>query len=584
MLKSQGLDWNLTKRLFPYIKRHKMLLIISLFFLILSDLLSVVHPYLFKLGIDNYVVKGDFEGLKRVTVILGAAFILMFASNFLFHYMVQYLGQKLLFSMRMDLFRKALSLSNDYFDKTPTGKVLTNITNDVEAIREFISNGVVTILGDTLKIAFIISAMFFINVKLAFFTFITIPLFLLATFFFRRSIRTGFRGVRKANSEINSEFVETINGIREIRLYNYQQNARERFNEKNSRYLRSYMKIVKTYAIYFPTIETVSTFSMIVILIAAHFLIGISLQVGVIFSFFAYLSMFFRPLRELAEQFNMFQSAMAAAERIFRLKDEPVSITNKSGARKIDSRLRGEVEFRNVTFSYDQEKTVLKNISFRLPEGETLALVGRTGSGKSTIIKLISRLYDIQEGSILVDGMDIRDLDIHDLRKQIAVIQQEPMVFSGNVYENIGLYDPAITKEQIEHAAKKVHAHEFIERLPQGYETPLLEGGKILSAGQKQLISLARAFLKDPAIVILDEATANIDSETEKLLEIGLKELFSGRSGIIIAHRLATIQNVKQILVLREGEIVESGNHEELLKLGKVYYKLYQTQSLLQEI
>lgn len=579
-----GLDWGLTQRLLLYVRKHVLLLVMGLGFLLLSDILSVLHPYLFKMGIDNYVMKNNLPGLRKITLIMAIVFLFLFLSQYLFNYLTQYLGQKLLYTIRMDLFKKVLVLGNDYFDRTPSGKILTNLTNDVEAIREFISNGIVTILGDSLKILFIVAMMFFIHVKLALISFITIPLFILATALFRRSIRTGFRMVRKANAEINTDFVESLNGIKEIKIFDYRDRAAENFDQKNKKYLNAYLKIVRTYALYFPSIELVANISMILILFTAHFYIGISFKVGVIFSFFAYLNMFFRPLRELAEKFNMFQSAMAAAERIFRLLDEPVSIINNPKAKSIPNKLQGKIEFQNVYFSYDGKKDVLHDVNFIIKPKQKVAFVGRTGSGKTTITKLIARLYDIHKGKIFLDDVPIRDYDLYDLRKNIAVIPQEPMIFSGNVIENIRLFETDITREEVERAAREVHAHEFIMKLPKGYETDLLEGGKMLSTGQKQLISMARAFLKQPYIVILDEATANIDSETEKLLEKGLQRLMLDRTSIIIAHRLASIQYVDVIYVLKEGRIVEIGNHDELIKKGGIYYKLYQTQSLLQEI
>lgn len=582
--KIMGLDWYLTKRLLVYVRRHSLLLFSGLFFLILADILSVLHPYLFKLGVDEAIMKNNQSLLIKYTLILGMTFLLAFVSNYLFNYLVQYLGQKLLFALRFDLYQKTLSLPSSYFDRNPSGRILTNITNDVESIREFIADGIVSILGDLLKLVFILSAMLFIDHRLALISFATIPLFVLATSVFRRSIRSGFRQVRKSNAEINSEFVESINGIKEIRLFMYTEMAKKRFTARNKKYLQAYMKIVKSYALYFPTIETVSNVSMVLIMIYSHFYLGHRLQVGVIFSFFTYLNMFFRPLRELAENFNMFQTAMAAAERIFKLMDEPISITSPTDPIPIKGRLRGKVEFRNVHFSYDGEKWILQNIDFTIQAGEKVALVGKTGSGKSTIIKLLSRLYDVQQGNILLDGVDIRRFDLTDLRRQIAVIPQEPMIFSGNVIENIRLYDPAVSEEEVIRAAKAVHVDEFIRKLENGYQTDLKEGGKILSVGQKQLISLARAFVKNPSIIILDEATANIDSETEKLLEEGLKELLNGRTGIVIAHRLSTIQSVDRIIVIHNGSIVEMGTHQELVELGGHYAKLYETQKLLLEL
>jgi len=575
------LDWKLLKRLFPYLKKHRILLLLSLFFMLGLDLTSVFHPYLVKIGIDKNVAAGDLDGLARTCWLLGFALIGNFLFFVLFIYTVQYLGQRLLFDLRLDLFKKVLSLSNDYFDTTAVGKTLTNVTNDVEAIREFISEGIVSVIGDLFKLLFILIAMLLVNSTLAFLAFITIPFFVLATAVFRKSIRSGYRGIRKANSQINTSLVETITGIKEIHQFNNEEQSKQTFDEYNRHYRDAYLKVVHSYSLYFPVLEIVANVSMIIILLYTHFAMGYSLRVGVIFAFFSYIQMFFRPLRQLAERFNMFQSAMAAAERTFKLLEQKVTIINAPHPKRIHTQFKGEVTFDRVNFAYKPEASVLKNVSFTIRPGEKVALVGYTGSGKTTMINLLNRLYDVQNGAILIDGMNIKEYDLRDLRNQIATVPQDIFLFTGTVAENISLHHPQITQKDIEYAAQQVYADRYIGRLPNKYGENILEEGKLLSVGQKQLLSFARAFVRNPSVVVLDEATSNIDSETETLIEAGVKNLLTGKTAIIIAHRLSTIKSVDRILVLHKGEIVEEGNHETLLQQDGLYRQLYEMQAFL---
>ncbi|GAK54597.1 ABC transporter related protein [Candidatus Moduliflexus flocculans] len=575
------LDWGLLKRLFPYVRTHAALLAVSLVLLVAFDVTGIVHPYLLKVGIDQHIVKGDLPGLIRICWILAAVLVSNFIFSAAFTYGVEYLGQRLLFDLRMDLFKKVLALSNDYFDVTAVGKTLTNVTNDVEAIREFISDGLVSLLGDILKLALILVAMMLVDLKMALFAFLTVPMYLGATALFRNSIRSGYDGVRKANSEINTSLVETITGIKEIHLFNHETRSEQIFAGYNRNYLDAYLKVVNSYALYFPVIEIVANVSMLLILTYAHFAAGRALQVGVIFAFFSYINMFFKPLRDMAERFNSFQSAMAAAHRVFKLLDQPVTILNAPTPQQLPANMRGEIRFENVTFAYQPGHPVMKNVSFTIQPGEKVAIIGHTGSGKTTTINLLNRLYDVQEGAILLDGVDIKAYDLTALRSQIATVPQDIFLFTGTIAENIALHDPRIRREDVEYAARQVYADRYIERLPQRYDENILEEGKLLSVGQRQLLSFARAFVRQPAIVVLDEATSNIDSETEQLIEAGVKNLLAGKTAIIIAHRLSTIKSVDRILVLHKGELVEEGTHDALLRRGGLYKQLYEMQTLM---
>ncbi len=577
--KEEKKDWRLLRRLLPYLKNNIPLVLLTTLFMLIMDASAVLHPYLIKVGIDRDVAANDAVGLQHTVLLLLIVLISSFVFQVLFNYYVQYLGQKLLFTLRIELFKHMVQLSNDYFDRTAVGKTMTHITNDVESIREFISEGIVSIIGELLKVLFIMIAMVFVNLKLALLAFIMIPFFVIMTILFRKSIRIGYRGVRKANAQINTALQESITGIREIIQFNYKDRSKEYFQISNQQYLVSFLKVVNAYALYFPVIEIVANISMVIILATAHYSLGISVHVGEIFAFFAYINMFFRPLRQLAEQFNTFQSAMAASERIFHFMDTPITIQNQKNPLPIGPDFKGKITFKHVNFSYNPDTPILQDISFEILPGEKVAIVGYTGSGKTTIINLLSRLYDIQDGQLLIDDIPIQQYDIQQLRSRISTVPQDPFIFTGSVADNISMHDPRITHEQIVEAATQVNADSFIRQLPDQYQENVLEEGKRLSVGQKQLLSFARGIVQKPAILILDEATSNIDSKTEKLIEAATEKLLQDRTAIIIAHRLSTISKADRILVLKKGRLVEQGTHIELLKKDGIYNRLYQTQA-----
>jgi ABC-type multidrug transport system fused ATPase/permease subunit len=578
----QPLQTGLLARLFPYVARYAWLGAGAVLCLLIVNGAQVLQPWLVKHAIDTDIAARDFGGLARTGILLVLALTAGYVFQVVSGYGVQYLGQRLLLDLRMDLFRKVLGLSHDYFDTTPVGQTLTNLSNDLEALREFIADGIVSVVGDLLKVLLILAAMLLINFRLALVAFVTIPLFVAATLLFRSGIRAGFREVRKANGEINVALSETISGIREIHQFGFEAESRESFSGNNTRYLRAYLKVVNAYALFFPAIEIVTNASMILTLLFAHFWVGVTVRVGEIFAFFSYINMFFWPLRQLAERFNLLQSAVAATERIFKLMDQRVTIQSPpatAAPRAIAS--PAEIVFDRVGFHYAAESPILRGISFRVAPGEKVAIVGPTGAGKTTLISLVTRLYDVQEGSILLDGTDIRSIPLEQLRRAVATVPQDVFLFTGTVAENISLYDPSVDAATVEHAAREVRADRFVAGFPRGYAEQVGEEGRRLSEGQKQLLGLSRAFARNPSVVILDEATSNIDSETEHLIGEGIQRLLANRTALIIAHRLSTIRSVDRILVMQAGRILQEGTHDELVARDGLYRQLYEMQSLL---
>lgn len=577
-----GLDFRLTRRLGAYVLGHKGMVGASLAAMLTTDLLQVSVPALVKLGIDRDVAAGDLRGLRTTALLLAAALVGRFVTQVGFTVIVEMLGQRLLFDLRLDLLRKVLRLGNDYFDRTPVGATLTNVTNDVEAVRQFIADGIVNILGDSVKVLFILGAMLLINPALAAVTFVTLPLFAVATIAFRNALRRGFRGVRAANAAINTSLSETVTGVREITVLNHQARSLADFREHNRDYLRSYLVVVRAFSRYFPTIEVVTHVGMLTVMLAAHLTIGISVQVGDVFAFAGYITMLFMPLRQLAEKFNSFQSAMAASERIFAMldRDEPIALAGPAAAPPPRGEQGAGVAFRGVSFAYTPGTPVFTDLSFQVRPGERIALVGSTGSGKSTVINLINRLYDADRGAVEVDGVDVRLIAADELRRRIVTIPQSLFLFSGTVHDNIALFDRSVSRARVMEAAQAVNLDAFIRSLPRGYDEEVLEEGKSLSTGQKQLLSFARAFVRDPDVVIMDEATSSIDAESERLIEDATATLLAGRTAIVIAHRLSTIRSVDRILVLHDGRLAEEGGHDRLLARDGVYAKLYRVQML----
>ena len=484
----------------------------------------------------------------------------------------------------MQIFRHVQNLALKFFDKTPIGRLVTRTTNDVESLNELFSSGIVMVFSDVFIIIWILVFMFFMDIPLTLVTLSVLPVLIYGTFLFRKKVRDSYRDVRFHLARLNSYMQEHITGMNIVQIFNKQKQELKKFSSINDDFKETNIKSILYYAVFYPTVEFLSSIAIgLIIWYGGGEIIQNTLTLGVLFAFIQYTEMFFRPIRDLSEKYNIMQTAMASSERIFKLLDNETFINNPANPRNLTD-VKGEIEFKNVWFAYNEEDYILKDISFKINPGETVAIVGATGAGKSSIINILSRFYDINKGSILVDGIDIRELDKRELRKHISMVLQDVFLFSGTITSNISMSNDSIPHEKIMESARTVGADKFINSLPQKYNEIVKERGATLSVGQKQLISFARALAYNPQILILDEATSSVDTETEILIQEAIHKLLVGRTAIVIAHRLSTIQNADNIIVLHKGEIRETGTHQELLAKRGIYYKLYQLQFKDQEI
>lgn len=583
-IKGKAYDSKLMKRLLAYAKPYKKYIVAGILLNILVAGLGPVRPYLTKIAIDDSIVNKDYHGLLIIILILFASLIFQAAIQYALTYYTQLMGQKIIFDLRVKLFEHIQKLSLKYFDKTPIGRIVTRVTNDVEALNELFSSGIVTVFSDVFTIIWIFGFMFFMSWELALITLSVLPILFYATFLFRKKVRDAYRKERKQLSKLNSYMQEHITGMNVVQIFNREKEEFKKFLSINSDYKNAIIKSIYYYAVFFPAVEILSSISIaLIIWYGGGSVIQNTMTIGILFAFIQYTEMFFRPIRDLSEKYNIMQTAMAASERIFEVLDDKTIIENPENP-KIINKFKGEVEFKNVTFAYNTDENVLKNVSFKINPGETVAIVGATGAGKTSIISLLTRFYDIEKGEILIDGINIKDLSKHELRKKISVVLQDVYLFSGDIKSNIGLNSEDISDKEIEKAAQIVGADKFIEKLPQKYNQEVKEKGSSLSVGQKQLISFARALAYDPQILILDEATSSVDTETEILIKNAIEKLLVGRTSIVIAHRLSTIQNADKIIVMHKGEIREMGTHQNLLSQKGIYYKLYQLQYKEQEL
>jgi ATP-binding cassette subfamily B multidrug efflux pump len=575
-------DVRLMRRILRYLQPYWKLLAVALAFLISHTATELLRPYITKIAIDRYIATGDIGGLDSMVLIYLGTVIAGFIFLFIQTYTTEYAGQRAMHDLRMQIFTHLQRQDMDYFDRNPVGRLMTRTVNDVETLNELFSTGVVGLLGDVFIVFGIAGAMLWLDWQLALIALSAFPVIIYASRFYRRRAREVYRESRLILARLAARLQETIAGVATIQAFGQEGKMYDRFQEINSNYRNVLLRSVRYNAVFFPIIEIFSALSIGLVLWYGGWLIGFDgLQAGVIVAFIQYLQRMYQPIRDLAEKYNIMQAAMASSERIFTTLDTQPVIQN-SAAPVMPARLRGAVEFKDVWLSYKHGEPILKGISFTARPGERLALVGATGGGKTSIVSALCRFYEIDRGSILVDGVDIRDWDKQALRRQLGLVLQDVFLFSGDIASNITLGDERISEARMIEAARRAQIAPFLERLPGGYRAEVQERGSTLSQGQRQLLSFARALAFDPRILILDEATSSVDTETELLIQTALEELLKQRTAIIVAHRLSTIKNADRILVIHKGQIWEQGGHDELLARAGLYARLYDLQYRLE--
>lgn len=576
----QKFDYQLFARVIALAKPYKGIFITAGILAVVLAPLSTLRPYLIKVMVDDYIFKYDIDGMTRIALLIAILLVLNVILQYAFIYATSWLGQSIIKDLRVNVFQKITSLKLKYFDTTPIGTSTTRTINDIETINTVFSQGVITILADLLTLFAVLAIMFYTSIELTLVCLVTMPFLIVATYIFKEKVKASYQVVRTQISRMNAYLQERITGMRIVQVFNQEQAEMENFKAINREYTKANLNAILYYAVFFPVVEIISAAALgLMVWYGARGVISGEVTLGALIAFPIFLSMLFRPMRMLADKFNTLQMGLVAADRVFTVLDNDQQIENKGTIEPTN--LKGDLAFHQVDFAYIEEDYVLKDLSFSVNAGDTLAIVGSTGSGKSTIINILNRFYELNAGKITIDGIDIKDYELLALRQRTAVVLQDVFLFSGSVFDNITLRDNTISREQVLDAAKMIGAHEFIMKLPDGYDYEVMERGATLSMGQRQLISFVRALVFDPDILILDEATSSIDPETESVIQHAIETLIEKRTSIIIAHRLSTIRHADNIMVLEKGQIKELGPHEELLKLENGHYKeLYEMQFL----
>ena len=581
-------DARLVRRLWQYIRPNRRLLVGALALSLITVGVDLLAPFITQVAIDRYIAPAHPTGLSptaRANSVFGMAllFLLVLVTGFALRYaqnfLLSVLGQRIMYDLRSAMFAHLQRLSLSFFDHNPVGRLMTRITNDVDSLNDFFTSGAVSLLGDVFTLAGIVIILLVENWTLALVVFIVIPPLLYATSIFQRLMRDNFRAVRVRLARINANIAENISGTQVVQLFNRERRNFAHFDELNRDYRAQTLRSLFYFAVFFPVVNIFAAVAMaLIVRVGGGQVLASALSLGALVAFLQYVDRFFLPVRDLADKYTILQSAMASSERIFRVLDEPVTVADATAPKAL-GRIRGDVQFKDVWFAYNPGEWVLRGVSFHIRPGESVAFVGATGAGKTSLISLISRFYDVQRGEVLVDGRNVKDVAQAELRRQVGAVLQDPFIFSGTIASNIRLHEESITDEQVRAAARFVNADRFIARLPHGYDEEVRERGGGLSVGQKQLLAFARAIAFNPEILlILDEATSSVDTETEALIQDALEKLMRGRTSILIAHRLSTIRNVDRIIVLHKGRIVEEGTHEALLARNGYYKRLYELQ------
>ncbi|OON71178.1 ABC transporter ATP-binding protein [Hymenobacter sp. CRA2] len=560
-----------------YINPYRGVFALLIVLTVATAALGTVRPFLIQQMVDVQITNGDWPGLNRMFALLLGLLVAHTGVSYLQTYYGGWLGQYIVRDIRVDLYRHILNLRLQFFDRTPIGVLVTRNISDVETLSDVFSEGLAAMIGDILQLVFIMAFMFYIDWRLTLVSLSVIPPLLFSTYVFKEKVKKSFQEVRTAVANLNAFVQEHLTGMGIVQIFNNEQREFRKFEKLNQEHTRANIRSVLYYSIYFPVAEVLGAVGVgLLVWYASHGQIEGTISKGALIAFIMYNSLFFRPIRQIADRFNTLQLGLVSTERLLKLLDSKDFIPDE-GTRQ-PTTLRGAVDFRHVWFAYNEPEWVLKDINFEVKPGQTVAFVGATGAGKTSIINLLSRFYDIQQGEICVDGHNLREYDLKALRRHIGVVLQDVFLFNGTIQDNITLGNTDITEAQIWHAAQLVGADKFIERLPGGLQYKVMERGSTLSVGQRQLISFVRALVYDPRIIILDEATSSVDSETEEMIQQAIEKLMQGRTSLVIAHRLSTIQKADRIIVLDRGEIKESGQHEELLRLGGYYAQLYQMQ------
>ena len=573
------LDFDLLKRVLEFAKPYKVTFFIAALSAILLSVLGPTRPLLINHAIDNYIVIPDKQGLINITMILMAILVFEGVLQFFYIYLSTWLGQHVIQDLRTKVFKHILSLRMKYFDNTPIGTLVTRSISDIETIADIFSQGLLVIIAELLKLIVVVSMMFYVDWRLALIAMLTIPVLLVATSWFKRNIKASFQDVREQVSQLNTFVQEHIVGMNVVQIFNREKSEYDKFFKINKEHRDAHLRSIFYYAVFFPVVEVLSAMSIgLIVWYGGHGILeGKDITVGELIAFILFVHMMFRPIRQLADRFNILQMGIVGSERVFKVLDTEEKIIDNGIKTFTD--LKGSIAFSNVDFAYKKGEWVLKDLSFIIDAGKMLALVGSTGAGKTSIVSVLNRFYEINSGAITIDGVNVKDIALTNLRKNIALVQQEVFLFSDSILNNITLFDATVSRETVVAAAKEIGVDEFINSLSGNYDYVVGERGVTLSAGQRQLIAFLRVYIRDPKILILDEATASIDTATEELLQSALEKLSTNRTTIVIAHRLSTIVNADKILHLKNGNLLEEGTHQELLKFKDAYSEMFSKQS-----